>query len=134
MKLLLITSTGIKAFRFNPSDSKRMTSLCSDAGKQWASHMVGFFIYASNDGTYVATTIKGQDGAIESMEYRDIESNKPEFNIHDDFLAHLASQEPHAEIALNEFEAIFNDILRAPGKVRRWEVYPEVSAHYPIEH
>jgi hypothetical protein len=134
MKLLLINKTSIKVYRFNPSDCQIIAQRCRDRDKKWSPGLIGFFINIANDMPYAAVTIKGSDGIIESMEYVDIERDKPEFIINNDFLAYLASQESDSEIPLKEFESTFNDILLSPMKARRWEVYPDVSKLYPLEH
>lgn len=134
LKLIHVTPTSKQAYYFNEADSQLMLTRCKQAGKQWSHALLGFFINVNNDYQYAAITIKGQDGIIESMEYVDIDTNKPEFVISPDLLAFLQTQPANSEIPLSEFESLFEEIIVASVKARRWEVYPEVSRHYPLTH
>lgn len=130
MKLLIATQGKITELYFNPEDHQAILARCQAAQKQWANQLVGFFINNSNNTRYAAISIKGNDGVIESMEYVDIDTNKPEFTISDEFLSNLSVKPEQAEISLREFEPILTEILTAPIKARRWEVYPAITERY----
>ena len=132
MKLLLANHNGISVYFFNKLDTEMILTRCRAAGKQWTDMLQGFLINLS--AGYVAISIKGDDGVIESMEYVDIETNKPEFTISENFTRYLSAKEQNSEISLHEFEPILNNILSAPVRARRFEVYPEVSKQYAATH
>lgn len=132
MKLLVINDTGVHAYNFNKIDSDTIAARCKAAGKLWSSILQGFVINTRKN--YAAITIRANDGVIESMEYIDIDSNQPEFSISDSFLNFLARKDSHTDIPLDEFEPVLREIISAPTKARRWEVYKEISEHYPSMH
>ena len=132
MKLLIISNETISTYYFNPQDAQNILKRCHDAGKQWSNALVGFFINMQNNTHFAAINVKDQNGVIESMEYVDIERNKPEFPISNDFLTLLSTKPPQTEISLAEFEPILSEILSAPIKARKWEVYPEINQHHQL--
>ena len=134
MKLILINDTDINVYHFSSADSQIIKTRCKAAEKDWTNQMLGFFINTTADHTYAAVTIKGSDGIVESMEYRDIERNTPEFVINDDLLSYLFTKKAYTEVSLDAFEPLLAEILYAPKKARRWEVYAEISKAYPSVH
>jgi hypothetical protein len=134
MKLLIINNNLVTHYYFNQQDAQTILSRCQAAGKQWSNNLVGFTLTSTNQTTFAAINIIGNDGVVESMEYVDIDTGKPEFTINNDLLIKLSKNESQTEISLTEFESILTEILTAPVKARRWEVYPEVNHRYQPVH
>lgn len=134
MKLLIINPTNIAEYYFNQEDAQAIISRCGAAGKQWSQNLVGFFISTLNNEHYLAINVKDNDGTIESMEYVNIDTNKPEFVISSEWVSNLTKNGSSTEINLAEFEPILAEILIAPVRARRWEVYPQVNTIHQLVH
>ncbi len=134
MKLIIVNQTEITPYFFNKTDSQLIKDRCQAVGKQWSEHLLGFFINLSDQDAYAAITVKAEDGVIECMEYIDIDRGKPEFTISQDLISKLRASTANNEVKLSDFEPILSEILGAPMKARKWEVYPEINQHYPQEH
>lgn len=134
MKLILISNVGIQPFCFNKNDSQKIVALCKGAEKQWSESLLGFFINTISLNPYVAITIKNSDGEIESMEYVDIDTQKPEIMIDNSFVSSLIKKDINAEVNFAEFEPILKEIVAAPLKARKWEIYHEITKQYPSTH
>lgn len=134
MKFITLTASGIRTFFITPEDSRQISARCQQAGKQWASGLLGFFVNMTTPAPYAAVTIQTGDGAIECMEYIDVDRQTPEFSPSDALLQFLNTQTDGSELPLREFESLFNEILLAPMKARRWEVYPVINQQYQATH
>ena len=134
MKLILISNVGIQPYCFNKDDSQKIIALCKNADKQWSESLLGFFINTISLNPYVAITIKNAEGEIESMEYVDIDTQKPEIFIDNHFVSSLIKKDINAEIDFAEFEPILKEIVAAPLKARKWEIYHEITKQYPSMH
>lgn len=134
LKLILAAKDSIRYFIFGEEESAAIITRCKMANKQWYDSLVGFLINVTQDKHYAAINIRGNDGVVETMEYVNLETDIPEFAIDENLLKSLNDISAQSEISLSIFEPVLQQMLIAPIRARRWEVYPEINKYHAFTH